>query len=153
MKSSASCLLFALTLVILSACGQGPGTPSAVNTTDRGVAIYGYDPVAYFLEEKPVQGNADQKATWNGADWHFSSPEHKALFIEKPEKYAPQFGGYCAYGISQNTAADIDPNSWTIVDGKLYLNLNADVQNLWRSKRDSFIRAANTNWPEMLKQK
>ena len=95
-----------------------------VNKTSDGVAIKGYDPVAYFADRKPVKGSREFEYFWMGAKWRFSTAGHKDLFIKDPDKYAPKYGGYCAYAVSQGTTADIDPDAWKIVDGRLYLNLS-----------------------------
>ena len=97
-------------------------------------AIRGYDPVAYFEQGKPVKGEPGFSVEWNGADWQFSSAENRELFLDDPERYAPQFGGYCAYGMSltQPMKVSSDPNAFTIVNGRLYLNHNLDFQQTWR---------------------
>jgi YHS domain-containing protein len=121
-----------------------------VNTTYFGnKAIEGYDPVAYFKEKKPVEGKDAYSHEWNDAKWLFSSAENLKLFKENPEKYAPQYGGYCAYAVAKGKTAGIDPDQWTIVDGKLYLNYSASVNKKWLGKRDQFIIDADKNWPEL----
>ncbi|MGB2925516.1 MAG: YHS domain-containing (seleno)protein [Limnothrix sp.] len=115
----------------------------------NGVAIKGTDPVAYFTQGKPVRGSASFTHSWNGATWHFSSAANRNLFAANPTKYAPQYGGYCAWAISQGSTADIDPNAWKIVDGKLYLNLNRNIQNRWERDIPGFISKANLNWPRI----
>jgi len=123
----------------------------AVNTTFFGnLAIEGYDPVAYFTENKPVEGRKKYQTEWMDANWRFSSTENLALFKENPEKYAPQYGGYCAYAISQNSVAGIKPELFTIHDGKLYLNYNRSINKKWRQGRDQFIIDANQYWPQLL---
>lgn len=112
-------------------------------------AIKGYDPVAYFSEGKPVKGTKKYKAEWSGASWHFSSEANKEAFVADPEKYAPQYGGFCAWAVSQGYTAGIDPNAWDIVDGKLYLNYNKSVQETWSKDRASLIDQADQNWPEI----
>jgi len=89
----------------------------AINTTRFGnVAIEGYDPVAYFTQSRPVKGDSDFEYEWKDAKWRFSSAENLALFTANPEKYAPQYGGYCAYAVAKNTTASIDPTQFTVVD-------------------------------------
>ena len=85
-----------------------------------------------------------------GATWYFSTQTHKDLFEGDPEKYAPQYGGYCAYAVSQGITADIDPQAWKIVDGKLYLNLDKGIQEIWEKDMAGYITKANTNWPKLL---
>ena len=114
------------------------------------VAIEGYDPVAYFLESKPVEGSKSYQSKWSGASWHFKSAENKALFEADPEKYAPQYGGYCAWAASQNTVAGIEPEQWTIVDGKLYLNYNEEVKGQWLVDTTKHILDGDKNWPGLL---
>ena len=119
-------------------------------TTIRGLAIEGYDPVAYFTMGKPVEGSSDFTFKWMDATWRFSSAAHRDAFAKAPAKYAPQYGGYCAYGVSRGYAVGIDPAAWKIVDGKLYLNYNADVQVEWQKDIPGHIRKANANWPRII---
>ena len=126
---------------------------SPVNKTwFYGLAIKGYDPVAYFVDGQAVKGEKAYRYEWQGATWRFSSEEHKKRFIEDPEKYAPQYGGYCAWSVSQGGKVTIDPKMWKIVDGKLYLNFNSKVQEKWLEKMDYWIGQANDVWP-MIKDK
>jgi YHS domain-containing protein len=129
------------------ALAKGP-----INTDGKGVAIKGYDPVAYFTMDKHVKGNNKYEHEWKGAKWWFSTDKHKKLFIEDPEKYAPKYGGYCAYGVAVNALFDIKPEAWSIVDGKLYLNKNLDVRETWRKDIPGNIKKANMNWPGVLKK-
>jgi YHS domain-containing protein len=115
-----------------------------------GVAIDGYDPVAYFTDSKPVRGTKQLTHTWNGATWQFASAEHRDLFAADPEKYAPQYGGWCAYAVAHNSTADVDPEAWTIHDGKLYLNYDTKVRAKWLANRDAFIAQADANWPRLV---
>lgn len=126
------------------------GTVSAqkaeVFSTSEG-AIKGYDPVAYFTSGKPEKGDPQFSFRWNDADWNFSNQKNLDAFKLSPEKYAPQFGGYCAYGVSDNHKSPTDPDAWTIVDGKLYLNYNKQVKELWSKDKPGFIMKANELWP------
>lgn len=115
-----------------------------------GSAIDGYDPVAYFKESKAVEGSNDFVHEWNDAKWYFSSAENKADFVAEPEKYAPQYGGYCAWAVSQGSSAPTDPKAWKIEDGKLYLNYNQDVQTTWLKDIPGHIKSADKNWPSIL---
>ena len=145
---------FLITLIIscaLFSCAKSPPI-SPVNVTEEGVAIKGYDPVAYFADGKPVRGLPEFKYVWKGTQWRFAGPEHLEMFKKGPEKYAPGYGGYCAYAVSQGKTADIDPGAWTITEGKLYLNLDKDVQRLWEKNMQEYIRKADENWPRMLRQ-
>jgi len=115
-----------------------------------GSAIDGYDPVAYFKQNKAVEGSNNFTHEWNDAKWYFSSAENKADFIANPEKYAPQYGGYCAWAVSQGSTAPTDPNAWSIEDGKLYLNYNQSVQTTWLKDVPGHIKSADKNWPALL---
>ncbi len=117
-----------------------------------GVAIDGTDPVAYFTEGKPVEGSSDHEVEWNGTTWRFASAANKASFEADPEKYAPQYGGYCAWAVAQGYTASTDPEAWKIVDGKLYLNYSRDVQSRWEGDIPGNIVAANNNWPGIEKE-
>ena len=122
------------------------GQPSEIFSTNEG-AIQGYDVVAYFTESKSVKGKKEFTTNFAGETWHFASAENLKTFQTSPEKYLPQFGGYCAYGMSRGYKAKTEPDAWTIVDVKLYLNYNADVRKIWNEKQGEFINKANTNWP------
>ncbi len=135
---------------ILVACSS---TVNPVNVTSDGVAIKGYDPVAYFTDGRPVRGKEEFQYEWKGAKWRFASAEHRDLFKAGPDKYAPQYGGYCAYAVSQGKTADIDPDAWNIVNGRLYLNLSRDVQKIWSRDIPGYIRKADLNWPRILGRK
>jgi YHS domain-containing protein len=117
----------------------------------QGVAVGGYDPVAYFTEHKPVQGKTDITYSWKGVMWRFASAQNRDAFKAAPEKYAPQYGGYCAYAVAKGGTAKGDPMAWHIVDGKLYLNVNASVQKIWEKDIPGYIKAAEKNWPDVLK--
>lgn len=113
------------------------------------IAVQGYDPVAYFKEGKPVKGLKDFTVTHEGAEFRFASAANRDAFKKDPAKYAPQYGGYCAWAVSQGYHAKGDANHWKIVDGKLYLNYNASVQKKWEADVPGFIAAANTEWPKL----
>lgn len=113
-------------------------------------AVGGYDSVSYFTESKPVKGSEEFSLDYMGATWLFSSQENLALFEAEPEKYAPQYGGYCAYAVAQGTTAKGDPTLWEIVDDKLYLNVNKKIKNRWSAKKDFYIPKSDANWPKVL---
>ena len=113
-------------------------------------AIKGYDTVAYFTENRPVKGKDEFSIEYNEATWLFSSKENLDLFTAEPEKYAPQYGGYCAYAVAQNTTASIKPELFTIYNGKLYLNYNDSINDKWNADKNSFIEDADKNWPALL---
>lgn len=113
-------------------------------------AVSGYDAVAYFTEEKPVKGSAKYKFEYLDVEWYFSSEKHLSLFKENPEKYMPQYGGYCAWAVAaKKQRAPGDPKYWKIVDNKLYLNYDSSVQETWLEDIPGFIKAADKHWPEM----
>ncbi len=114
-----------------------------------GVAIEGTDPVAYFTEGRPVAGSKEHVFEWRGATWRFASAAHRDLFAADPEKYAPRYGGYCAWAVSQGYTAGIDPEAWTIHEGKLYLNYDLKVQARWSADIPGNIAKADANWPEL----
>jgi YHS domain-containing protein len=116
------------------------------NVDARGVAIHGHDPVAYFVDEKPIMGKSEHSATVGAATYWFASGANLQLFKTDPAKYEPQYGGYCAYGVAQGVKPDIDPTAFRIVDGKLYLNLSPAVQKRWLADIPGFIDRANQNW-------
>ncbi|OWJ59088.1 YHS domain-containing (seleno)protein [Inquilinus limosus] len=113
------------------------------------VAIRGYDPVAYFREGKPHLGSPEFAAQHDGATWWFASAEDKALFEADPEKYMPAFGGFCAYGTSRGYLVKIEPEAWSIVDGRLYLNYDLGVRDTWAKDPKGYIAKATANWPKL----
>ena len=115
-----------------------------------GTAIDGTDSVAYFTEGRPVEGSPDFTHEWNGATWRFSSAANRDKFKAEPERYAPQYGGYCAWAVSQGYTASTEPDAWKIVDNKLYLNYNKGVQAQWEGDIPGNIAAADGNWPSVL---
>jgi YHS domain-containing protein len=125
---------------------------SEIFSTEAG-AIGGYDPVAYFKESKPVPGKKEISFLWKGETWYFASTENRNSFKKDPAKYEPQFGGFCAYGVAEGHKAKIDPQAWTIVDGKLYLNYNQDVRTLWNKDQKKFIDQAQKKWADVKKEK
>lgn len=114
-------------------------------------AAGGYD-VTSFFSGAPVVGNAQFTATHDGATYRFANAANRARFVADPTAFAPQFGGYCAWAVSQNYTAPGRPRFWRVVDGKLYFNYNAEVQQRWERSIPTFITAANANWPNVLKK-
>jgi hypothetical protein len=141
-------LLAVATLTLLAAGCVGTAERTAIPAVNAegGLAVKGYDPVAYFTSGKPTPGSDRFTADWEGARYRFASAENRDRFIAAPETYAPQYGGYCAYAISINRIADIDPDEWAVVDGKLYLNNNAVAQALWSVDRRGSIAAGDQYW-------
>ena len=151
--------LQALLIVMLFACGVrlARGAESAasefINKDSAGVALKGYDPISYFRENKPAKGRSELEYEWMGARWFFSTATNRDLFISDPTKYAPQYGGFCAYAVSKGHTADINPNIWKIVDGKLYLNKNWLAGKLWQGDIPGNIAKADKNWPEIVSKR
>jgi YHS domain-containing protein len=147
-----------LTLLLLVCLAVGASLAPAQQSQKASVftdfrsklALDGYDPVSYFKQGKPTKGNPAHAVTWNGASWHFSSAENKAAFEANPQAYAPQFGGYCAWAVSQGYTAKGDPHAWRIVDNKLYVNYNASVQKTWEKDIPGHIVKGDKNWPNVL---
>ncbi len=124
---------------------------SEINTSFiASVAIEGTDPVAYFAEGKAVMGSSDYTHRWKGAEWRFKNAANRDAFVADPQKYAPQFGGYCAWAVSQGYTAGIDPKAWTIHGGKLYLNYSKGVQVQWSEDVPGNIVKGERNWPKVL---
>lgn len=116
----------------------------------RGAAIRGYDPVAYFTERMPVRGSEEFTFDWNGATWRFKNAENRDLFAENPEMYAPQYGGYCAWAVSRGYTARIDPDAWSIYEGKLYLNYSLRIRRQWSADIPGNVVLGDANWPGVL---
>ena len=114
-----------------------------------GKAAEGYDVVAYFSQGKAVEGDGDFTYEWKDSEWRFASAENRAKFEADPAKYAPQYGGYCAYAVSQGYTASVDPEAWSIVDGKLYLNYSKSVQSTWTQDIPGYIASADGYWPKV----
>ena len=112
-----------------------------------GVALRGYDPVAYFKDSRPVKGAAAYTAEYKGSIFHFASQANRDAFVADPTRYAPQYGGFCAYGAAGGYKAAIEPAAFSVVDGKLYLNYDRAVQREWNKDVPGFIAKANKNWP------
>lgn len=115
-------------------------------------AINGYDTVAYFTLSKPVKGLDSLVTEWMGAKWKFSSQAHLDLFKAAPEKYAPQYGGYCAFGVSRGYLVKVEPDQFTVREGKLYLNYDADVQKQWLKDPAGYIKLADAKFADLLKK-
>lgn len=121
-----------------------------VNDNGTGTAISGYDVVAYFEDAAPRKGDRALRHDWKGATWWFATGAHRDAFASDPERYAPQYGGYCAYAVAHGGTAKVDPQAWKVRDGKLYLNLSKRIQARWEQDIPGFIERANRNWPELL---
>ena len=128
------------------------GSPQIFTGIVAGTAVGGYDPVAYFTDSKPVPGRADITYQWNGVNWRFASEKNRDLFKAEPEAYAPQYGGYCAFAVSQGYTAKGDPKAWSVVNGKLYLNYNGSVKKTWEKDTPANIASGDRNWPKVLEK-
>lgn len=115
-------------------------------------AIKGYDAVAYFTQGIAVKGDKNFTFRWREADWYFASAEHRDMFMLDPEKFAPQYGGFYAYGIAEGHKVGVDPEQFTVYEGKLYLNFNASVNRKWRKRMLEYIESADQEWSEMVQQ-
>ncbi|NSY37997.1 YHS domain-containing (seleno)protein [Leisingera sp. ANG59] len=120
-----------------------------INASSTGLAMQGYDPVAYFTDGAPTKGSYKITSIYNDATYRFASEEHKAAFEKNPEAYVPAYGGYCAFGTAMGFKFDGDPNHWKIVDNTLYLNLSQDIQDRWEGDIPGFIQNANANWTDI----
>ncbi len=145
----------ALTLVALPLTISTPAAFADKDPVYTGIfsntAVDGHDPVAYFTEGKPIKGSKDFSTDYQGAEFRFASQANLDAFLADPEKYAPQYGGYCAWAAAQNKTAPGKAEYWAIVDDKLYLNFSKKVQEDWNEDREGFITKADENWPDLLK--
>jgi YHS domain-containing protein len=139
----------AVPLLALALAGPADALSPVNKTLFGGLAIDGYDPVAYFTDGKPVEGSKEHAFDWNGATWRFVSAAHRELFVREPERYAPQYGGYCAWAVAQGYTADIDPQAWKIENGRLFLNYSPDVQKKWSADIPGNVAKGDANWPKL----
>ena len=148
-------LSFRLTIAVcVIAAGIGAAAvanqQSPVNVSRGQLALQGYDAVAYWTRGQPTKGSTTFEHRWNDAVWRFSTAANRDQFAKDPARYLPEFGGYCAYAVSRGYTADIDPNAWRIVDGRLYLNYSKRVQKLWEEDVPGNIAKGRQNWPGVL---
>lgn len=141
-----------ITILIASLAFSCNDTKRPIFTTEEG-AIKGYDPVAYFSVGMPVKGKKEYTCKWMESMWYFASDENRQIFESNPDKYAPQYGGYCAYGVAMGELYKVEPDSWGIVDGKLYLNFDSDIQKDWQADQNNFITQGDLNWPKIKEAK
>lgn len=150
--------LWSVLLVVFAGCGASnavakpvtaPPATALVNRDAQGVAISGYDPVAYFTDGKPTRGEPSLRAVHRGATYYFATPEHRWTFLREPERYAPAFGGYCGYAASVQRVSPTDPNVWQIVDGRLVLQHNQYAFQLFNQDLKGNLARASMNWPEL----
>lgn len=146
----------AITAVPSAAMAQAaaPADPGRyVNLKGGGVALHGYDAVAYFKRGAPVQGLPAFSATYQGARYQFADAQSKAAFEANPAAYAPQYGGFCAYGVARGFKVDVDPEAWSVVNGKLYLNVSKSIRQKWQKDTSGYIAKAETRWPTVKEKK
>ncbi len=141
------------TVLALIAClpASGALAESPMVYSERGAAISGYDPVAYFTIGRPVPGKPEYAVVWKRAEWRFATVENRALFEANPRAYAPQYGGYCAYGVAKGILTTTKPDVWAIHDGRLYLVHNPAVHALWTRDVTVHVELADANWPRVLR--
>lgn len=139
----------AATLLNSPALAYDENSTSAVNVDASGLALKGHDPVAYFSAAKPTPGLAQYSAQHQGATYRFASAANRDAFVTNPAKYAPAYGGFCAMGVALEKKLDVDPQAWRVVDGRLYLNVNKDVQKRWLDDVPGNLATADKNWPRL----
>lgn len=139
--------------LFLSALAATIFAGSSINVDQTGIALQGYDPVAFFTDGKPVLGNEEFHSSYHEATYHFASAEHRSMFEKDPAKYEPQFGGYCAYGVSKGHLAPVQVDAFQIVDGKLLMQYDLDVKKEFNKNLKAALEAADKNWPAVSVQK
>lgn len=137
-------------LPLLLILGVGCTTLEARTFSTDDVAIHGYDPVGYFSERRPVKGRSEFTYRYAGATWYFANKSYRDLFIDDPDSYAPQYGGYCAYAMSKGFIASAAPEAWSIHEDKLYLNYSLSVRDTWLEDVPGHVRKADGHWAEKL---
>ncbi|HEV2763384.1 MAG TPA: YHS domain-containing (seleno)protein [Pyrinomonadaceae bacterium] len=157
MKARKTLPVVALIIAIAAAVGafsmmRAQGV-QPVNKTAAGLALRGYDAVAYFREGRAVEGRAEFEHSWNGARWLFASGSNRDAFAREPEAFAPQYGGYCSYAVAHGYTADGDPLAWKVMGGKLYLNYSVEVRQIWEQDITGHVRRGDLNWPRFLEHK
>ncbi len=143
--------LTAIALTAMPLATPAAAEEEPIYQTLFGTAINGFDAVAYFTEGRPVEGKSDHSLKWQGAKWRFISAQNRDAFAADPEKYAPQYGGYDAWAISQGYTAMSTPHAWRMVDGKLYLLYSPSVRKRWEKHMIANIEDADRNWPGVLR--
>lgn len=140
-----------LAIALVAPVGMADSSAKSVNVDSDNVAIKGYDSVAYFTNGQPMKGDPAFAFAWNGAQWRFANAAHRDMFASNPERYAPQFGGFCSMALTKGHLATVDPEVWTIVDGKLYLNFNKNGRDKFRQNTQENIKQAEANWNKVQK--
>lgn len=139
----------AIALAPTSSFAYDETSPASINVSTAGVALQGFDPVSYFGGSAPTKGNASISAQHDGATYYFASTANRDKFKSAPAKYAPQYGGFCAMGVALGKKLDVDPNAYRVVNDKLYLNVNKDVQKRWLDDVPGNIATAEKSWPTL----
>ena len=147
MKKVLLLVVFALLSTFASAAGK-----TLINVDKTGLGLKGYDPVAYFTENRPVKGDPQFVSTYNGARYQFASAANKATFDANPSKYEPQFGGFCAYAASEGHTAKIEPDAFEVLDGRLLLQYDRDVRELFNKDPQDRLKKADANWPGLVEK-
>lgn len=149
-RSSLACAIGAALIAFTIPAHAVKQTGGEYNTLYAGLGAKGYDVVAYFTDGHPVMGSDRYTADYGGVKWQFATGAHRDAFAANPSRYAPQYGGFCSWGVSQGKLFDVDPvNGWKVVDGKLYLNFNSEINATFASDTDGFIRKADRNWTSL----
>lgn len=149
---TATMLRFIASIAFVAACAAISAARAGEYFEKGGAAIRGHDPVAYFQAGRPVKGRADLRVEHKGSTFLFSTQANRDAFAAEPERYAPQYGGYCAFGMAGGYKAAIDPDAFTVRDGKLYLNYNRDVRKQWSADVPGFVAKADRNWPAVARR-
>lgn len=142
----------AVTMILVLAVASAFAEKRLVNVDKSGVALKGYDPVAYFTDNAPVKGDSRFSSTYRGATYYFANDEHKKLFESDPTKYEPQFGGFCAYGVSKGYTVKIEPDAFQVVDGRLLLQYDKSVREKFQQDTTGNLKRADSNWPGILEK-
>lgn len=145
MKIARQSVFLLITAIVLALNAQAAAIDAVYNS--GGIAIKGYDPVAYFKQGRPMIGDPAFDYQWMGSTWQFANQANLDSFSNIPETYAPQYGGYCTYAVSTGSVTPIDPLAWTIFEDKLYLNYSRSIKKRWLKNKSSYIASANENWP------
>ena len=141
-----------VTVLMLAALAVGASAKELNNLDGSGIALQGYDPVAFFTDSRPVKGSQQFQTQYHGATYYFASAEHKAAFEREPAKYEPQFGGFCAYGVSRGKTVPIKIEAWQIVDGRLLMQYDLDVKAKFNGDPQGNLNKADTNWPGLVEK-
>jgi YHS domain-containing protein len=146
-------LLVMLALALSIVASASAAEKNLVNVDKDLIAVHGYDVVAYFTDAKPVKGTPQIQSIYKGARYYFATKEHKQMFDADPTKYVPQFGGFCAYGVSKGYNVKIEPDAWQIVDGRLLLQYDKDVRDKFNEDVQGNLKKADANWPGLVEKK